>query len=170
MKGTVRGGTVPLVISYRKVTKKPEVQRTRRFVGWKRMLANVAIKAIEAIEDIAYETETEVLDAGEQQVVHWAICVEDPWGLNDQSTLTAQRLPDKPAAGVALEVVRIIEKDSEVPFKGAEPRGAVAPRRPDHEKIRERFRAQLKKDGHYDPEIGPETIDDAFDDAFDEVA
>ena len=81
MSGTTRGGTVPIVFSYRRVTKRPEVKRHRRFVGLKNVVRNIGIKAIELIEDLAYETETEVLDAGEQQVVHWQLQVDDPWGL-----------------------------------------------------------------------------------------
>lgn len=187
MNGTVRGGTVPITVSYRKVTRKPELKRHRRFVGFRRMMAAVAIKVIEAIEEVAYETEVEVLDGGEQQVVHWALDVEDPWGMNNVSSVRATRLPDKPAAGVSLEIVKIIDPDRPYEFKDAAPVGARAPRRPDHDAIRARMRESLapemgnsnngtngtngatdklrealKAGGQYDPELGPETIDDAF--------
>ena len=165
MKGTVRGGTVPLTISYRKVTERPEVERTRRFVGWKRVWANIAIKVIEAIEEVAYEQKDEVLKAGKQSVVHWAIEIENPWDMNDVSTVRAIRVPDKPAAGLSLEVIKIIDPEEPVHFNGAAPVGTPARRSPDQEAIRRRFREQLKEDGHYDPETGPAQVDDAFDGA-----
>jgi hypothetical protein len=104
-----RGGTVPIVISYRRVSEKPKIKRTRRFVGFANVLRNVAVKAIEFVEEMCYETESEVLDAGKQQVVHWALEVDDPWGVNDESSLVAVRTLDKPACGVHCEIITTVE-------------------------------------------------------------
>lgn len=141
-----KGGTVPLTITYRKVTKKPEIKRTRRFIGWRNIVRNIAIKAIEFVEEICYETEREVLDGGEQRAVHWALEVEDPWGDNDRSELIAVRLPDKPASCASLEIITI--DDGEQPITTDE---VVIPERSEaetarQEVVRQRLREQLLRE------------------------
>ena len=156
---TIRGGVVPITISYRKVTKKPETQRTRCFVGLRGILGNLAIRAIEFVEEICYETTAEVLDAGEQQVVHWALEVDDPWGPNDESSLVAVRLPERPASGAAFEIITVIEKKDE-----SQPQAArtIAPeavaaiptsgRQQQQAGIRARMRAQITSESRHTEE------------------
>ena len=156
-QGTVRGGTVPIVFSYRKVTKRPEIKRHRRFVGFKNVMRNLGIKAIELIEDLAYETETEVLDAGEQTVVHWQLQVDDPWRVDGrQAGLIVTRVDDRPACGANFEIVTIDDPaDQDI-----DP-DARARRPSNHGQARKRMREMLKEDGHYDPEAGFPEDDDA---------
>ena len=157
MAKTIRGGTVPIVVSYRKVTKKPVVKRTRAFVGFGQMLRNIAVKAIEFVEDVAYETTNEVLDAGEQKVVHWAIEVDDPWGVNPRSELVAMRVSDKPACGAHFEVISVMEEKDErerareMSSGGRNgndiPPALLRASRPPQAEIRERMRARLASEG-----------------------
>lgn len=157
LHGTTRGGSVPIVFSYRRVTKKPEVKRYRRFVGFKNVARNLAIKAIELVEELAYETETEVLDAGEQQVVHWQLQVDDPWRLGRQAGLLVTRVDDRPACGANFEIVTIDDPNA----KDVDP-DARAHRPKNHETARQRMRDMLQEEGHYDPEAGfPEDDADA---------
>jgi hypothetical protein len=145
-------------MSYRRVTKRPEIKRTRRFVGFRQVWRNIAVKAIEFIEQVAYDTETEVLEAGEQQVVHWAINVEEPWGPNNTARVVAYRTGgDKPASGATFEVITV-EDPAQRNGNGTEPQVARRPR--NHERARERIRAALQRDGHYDPEAGMPPADD----------
>jgi len=152
MDGVVRGGTVPLTISYRKVTKRPEIKKHRRFVGFREIGRRIGAAVIETALDLAYDVETEVLDAGETEVVHWALNIEDPWGPNNSSMMRCTRLPEKPPAGMSLEVVKIL--DEEGPPK---PEEEVAYRGPNHDRARARMAQALQRDGHYDPEAGPPT-------------
>jgi hypothetical protein len=154
---TTRGGTVPLVMSYRRVTKKPVIERHRRFVGWRCLLSNLALKAIELIEEVCYEVQSEVLDAGDQQVVHWALEIDDPWGVHPESALIATRMHERPACGANFEVITVVEAPK-VPSNGSArggPTPPVAPRRPDHEAVQERMRQRIISGGHFDPEAGP---------------
>lgn len=154
MTKPIRGGTVPITISYRRVTKRPTLKRERMFVGWKNVLRNIAVKAITFVEEIAYETTKEELDAGESQVVHWAINVEDPWGPSNTARLVAYRTgEDKPPAGASFEVISIEEPPQVDP-------DAQAVRRPNHAVARQRIREALLREGHYDPEAGPPPEDD----------
>ena len=150
MEGTVRGGTVPLTISYRKVTKRPEIKRTRKFIGFRAIGRKIAMKAIEVTLDLAYEMETEVLDAGQTEVVHWALHVEEPWGPNNNSSIRCVRLPEKPPAGMSLEIVQILEEPAPT-----EPDQTVARRPANHAEVRRRMAEALQRDGHFDPEDPP---------------
>lgn len=153
------GGSVPITISYRRVTKRPKIERKRAFIGWSNVIRNIAIKAIEFVEDLAYEVTSEELEAGESQVVHWALNVEDPWGPNNMSRIVAYKTgADRPPAGASFEVITIEPEDttrynpvSGEPVTGEE----TAPRPPNHDEARERMRAAIRREGLFDPEAGP---------------
>ena len=101
-------GAVPFVISYRKILKTPKVIRRRRFIGVSQLMKNILEKAIEFIEAVAFETETEVIDPGKSVAVHWAVHVEDPWDiqLGREANLIAFRmLDDKPPCGAHFEII-----------------------------------------------------------------
>lgn len=143
-------GTVPFVVSYRKVSKRPKVKHKRKFVGFRKLFRNVGGMFLSAVEDIAYETESEIVDAGKTKVVHWAVNVDDPWGINPQATMVATRLPEKPACGMHYEIV-MLDESLEFP---EEPVNGAASRPPNHEDALTRMRAALERDGHYDVEAG----------------
>jgi hypothetical protein len=156
MNNVVQGGTVPIVMSYRRVTKKPEIKRTKRFIGLKRIIGTLAHRAIEWVEELAYEPETEVLDAGESEVVHWALQVNDPWDVGGQSHLVVTRLADCPPCGMNFETVRIEEPEPVV--EQAQLGDEIpqhAPRRGNHDEARAAMRRMLLNEGHFDPEAGP---------------
>ena len=144
----IRGGSVPITVSYRRVTKRPKLKRTRAFVGWRNVVRNIAIKAISLVEDLAYETTSEELEAGESQVVHWALNVEDPWGPNNTARIVAYRTgDDRPPAGASFEVISIEEPRQVDP-------DARAHRPPNHDQAAARIREALQREGHFDPEAG----------------
>lgn len=165
--GTVKGGRVPFVVSYRRITKRPVYKRIREFVGFRKVLLNLAIKALDFVEDVCFESGNEVVDPGEQSVVHWAVEIDDPWGVNNISHLAARKVLDKPGCGAHYEVIRIVDEKAEQAEakRQAEsdrssapelsPLVASAVRKPEQEKIRQRMRERLLQDGHFDPEAGP---------------
>ena len=153
-QGTVRGGTVPIVFSYRRVTKRPVIKRHRRFVGWRNVARNIGIKAISLVESLAWETEVEELEAGEQTVVHWQLQVDDPWRIGTTAGLIITRVDDRPACGANFEIVTI---EDEQEFD----KDAVARRPANYKRARDQMRTMLKKDGHYDHEAGFPEDDDA---------
>jgi len=164
-----KGGASPFVISYRRITKRPVYERVRNFVGFRRMFLNAIVKALDIVEDVCFETQNEVVDPGEHTVVHWAIEVDDPWGVNNVAELTARRVPDKPGCGGHFEVIRVIDEkaERETALKQAQPdeRPTVAPavlakHRPAQDAIRQRMRERLIQEGHFDPEAGPPPKDD----------
>lgn len=153
---TIRGGTVPLVFSYRRVTKRPVIKRHRRFIGFRNVARNIGIKLISLVEDLAWETEIEELEAGEQVVVHWQLQLDDPWRIERQTGLIVTRVDERPPCGANFEIVTIDIPDEEV-----DP-DARAARPANHKQARERMRDMLQRDSHFDPEAGfPEDDADA---------
>ena len=151
LSGTTIAGTVPIVFSYRRVTKRPKIERTRRFVGLKRVFGTLVHRAIEWVEELAYEVQDEVMDAGREEAVHWALQVDDPWGPSAQSQLIVTRMPDRPACGANFEIIRIEEPQSQ-------PDTPERARRPaNFEQARSRMREMLQREEHYaaDEELEP---------------
>ncbi len=108
MQVKMREGAVPFVISYRKILKKPKIERRRIFVGPLQLMKNAAVKLIELFEVVAYETVTDVKDPGKSVAVHWAVEVEDPWDATPGSemNLVAVRMgEDLPPCGAHFEIV-----------------------------------------------------------------
>lgn len=99
---------VPIVVTYRKIIKKPKIVRQRRFVGAVQMVKNILAKAIELVEEAAFESKTEVIDPGQSVSVHWAISVEDPWDTTtgaEKGLVAYRMLNDIPPSGVHFEVI-----------------------------------------------------------------
>lgn len=108
MKVQMSDAGVPIVVTYRKVLRKPKLKRRRRYLGVIQTVKNLLVKAIEAVEEAAFDTETEVIDPGQSVSVHWAISVEDPWDTTTgaEKNLVAYRmLNDIPPSGVHFEVI-----------------------------------------------------------------
>jgi hypothetical protein len=149
-------GTVPFVVSYRKVNKRPEIKTERKFVGIRQMYRNLVGMVLNAVEDVAYETDTVIDEEGlKTKVVHWAVNVDDPWGINDTASMVATRLPEKPACGMHYEIV-MIDESLEFPIQtpGGINGSGVASRPENHEDALARMRDALKREGHFDPEVG----------------
>jgi hypothetical protein len=108
MKVSLSDAGVPFVVSYRKVLKKPKVERNRRFVGISRMTKNVLVKAIEFMESVAFETRTNVIEPGKSVAVHWAISVEDPFDTTtgrEKNLIAYRMLDDMPPCGAHFEII-----------------------------------------------------------------
>ena len=108
MHAQMRDGAVPFVITYRKILEKPKLERIRKFVGPLQLAKNLAVKAIELVENIAFETNTEVLDPGRSVAVHWAVQVEDPWDGTpgrEMNLIAYRMLDDVPPCGAHFEIL-----------------------------------------------------------------
>jgi hypothetical protein len=113
------GGAVPIVITHRTVTKAPEIERKRRFVGFVEGLKSLAVKAIELIEETFWEEEREVKDLGASQVVHYAVDIfHETDGVNQfPAKLRVTQLPGttRPACGAHFEVIKVAENNKVTP-------------------------------------------------------
>lgn len=106
--GAIADGGVPFVVSYRKILRKPKIKRERRFVGAVQLVKNLLVKAIETVEQAAFETTTEYVEPGESVVVHWAVDIEDPFDTRPGQfkNLVAYRMEnDVPPHGLRYEVL-----------------------------------------------------------------
>lgn len=115
MNVAMRGeNAVPIVITHRTVTKAPEIERKRKFVGLFEGLKTLAVKAIELVEETFWEEEREVKDLGESKVVHYAIDIfHETDGVNDYpARLRVTQLPGntRPACGAHFEVIKVNEE------------------------------------------------------------
>lgn len=156
LSGVTAGGTVPIVFTYRRVTKRPEIRRTKSFIGWKRVVGTLLYRAIEWVEELAYVSEITEISPGREQAVHWALQVEDPWSGDMQSNLVVTRMPDRPACGANFEIIRIEEPDA-VPEDGSPMRA----RRPaNFEEARGRMREMLQREEEYADAGSPPVHDD----------
>ena len=105
--GTIADGGVPFVVTYRKILKRPKIKRERKFVGTIQLVKNLIAKAIEAVEQAAFETTTEYLDPGKSVAVHWAVTVADPFDTRpgQEKPLVCFRMEnDIPPNGLHFEV------------------------------------------------------------------
>lgn len=108
MKVAVSDNAVPFVITYRRIIRKPKLVRRRKFVGPVQFAKNVLVKMIDFVEEMAFSTETEVIDPGHSVSVHWAIQVEDPWDVapGREANLIAFRMDnDMPPCGAHFEII-----------------------------------------------------------------
>ena len=148
MTKIVRGGHVPITFTYRRVTKRPEIKRSKSFIGWKRIVGTLVHRAIEWVEELAYEPRNEVLEAGKEEAGHWALQVEDPWGPNDNSQLVVARGPELCHGGMNFEMIRIEEPPEAAEI--AEQEQAHARRPANFEHARSRMRDMLHREARYD--------------------
>jgi hypothetical protein len=145
-------GSVPFVVSYKKVSRRPKVKTKRRFVGIRGVFKNVVGKITSEIDEIFFTYEQEIMEQGVTKVVHWAIDVNDPWGVNERAGIVATRLPEIPPCGTHYEIT-MLDPSMEIPTEPQQVNGAVR-RPPNHEEALKRMREALVRDGHYDPEAG----------------
>lgn len=107
MKITMKDGAVPFVITFRKILQRPKIKRKRQFVGPGQFVKNMLLKALEMVDDAAFETITDVEDPGKTVAVHWAVSVEDPWDVTTgEANLIAYRMDgDRPPCGAHFEII-----------------------------------------------------------------
>lgn len=98
---------VPILIDHTTVYQEPKITRRRRFIGLQAGLKILAAKAIDAVLDSFWETEQEVLDAGKQETVHYAIEVRDEPGAG-QPELVVSRLDGqgRPGCGLYFNIIK----------------------------------------------------------------
>lgn len=146
----------PMVITYRQVFRRPQVAFARKFVGFKKLVANIRAKVKEVVEELAFDTERTVIDAGDSRAVHWAINVRDPWESSGEAELVAYQIPGlKPPAGYHFEVVQIMPP---APEPVAEPRNGVSHNPPAGvaDRIRQSMRNPFDNDHNDTAEDEPE--------------
>ena len=99
---------VPIIVAHRTVTREPQIQRSRRFVGLRVGLKALAAKAMDILHEAFWEVENEVLDAGQSTVVLYAIQINDPPGAEEPELLVS-RLDgaSRPGAGAYFEVINV---------------------------------------------------------------
>lgn len=99
---------VPIVIAKHTVRQEPKIVKKRRFVGFRAGLAALAERAIDTVLDCFWETEREVIDRGQSDVIHYAIDVNDDPGA-EAPELVVTRLDGKarPGAGIYCEVISV---------------------------------------------------------------
>lgn len=152
---TIRGGATPICITYRSAPSKPVIKRTKKFVGWRNVAKNIIGAVADFAHSIAYEETETIEEVDGATAVHWAIEVDDPWGVNPEAGLVAVRVPERPPAGVHFEIFKVAPKQDPI----SAPRvGDEIPARPrardDQNDVRARMRDALVKGGHFDPEAG----------------
>lgn len=110
---------VPIVITHRTVTKAPEIERKKKFVGFLEGFKTLIVKGIELIEESFWEEEREVKDLGESTVVHYAVDIfHETDGVNTfPANLRVTQLPGttRPACGAHFEVIKVAEKNDVKP-------------------------------------------------------
>jgi len=134
MQVRVKEGAVPFVITYRKVLRAPKIERSRVFVGPVQLAKNIALRAIEFFETIAYETETKVLDPGQATAVHWAVDIPDPWEDGGRELSAYRMLDDMPPCGMHFEVIspppQIAQHQQEIVPEPTQEKPVMAPPTP----------------------------------------
>jgi len=105
---------VPIIIAKRQVKKEPRIVKKRRFVGFRQGIGTLLDKSIDLILDAFWDTEQEVLDAGESSVVHYAIDVmDDPGAGAPELVVTKLVGKARPGCGVYCEVISpVINEES----------------------------------------------------------
>lgn len=107
-KLSISDAGVPFVITYRKILRKPKMTRERRFVGAINMMKNLIVKAIETIEDVAFETSIEEIDPGQSVSVHWAVTIPDAYDPTtgcEKNLVAFRMLNDMPPCGAHFEII-----------------------------------------------------------------
>ncbi len=136
---------VPIIIAKRRVKTEPKIEKRRKFVGFKQGFGTLLYKAIDTVLDCFWDMEQTVIDAGESDVVHYAIDVSDDPGAG-RPELVVTRLVGKarPGCGVYCEVISPATNDEAMePFEPRPPEQEeshakmVQPKlkRPDHQSI-----------------------------------
>lgn len=114
---------VPIILAKRKVKTEPKILKKRRFVGFKQGFGTLLYKAIDGILDCFWDVEQEVLDAGESEIVHYAIDVSDDPGAGAPELVVTKLVGRaRPGCGFYCEVISpVINTDAgEMPHTPAQ--------------------------------------------------
>jgi hypothetical protein len=162
---TLVGGSTPICITYRRGSERPVLKRTRRFVGWRKLVKNAIGLIADALDSIAYETEEKMELPADSVAVHWALEVDNPWDSASESRIVAIQVPEVPAAGTHFEIFKVDPRmKAQAPDKESEPAPRKAPAgrpvapkngSPEQAEVRDRLRKAILNNGLYDPEAGP---------------
>lgn len=104
----------PVVITYRKVFRRPKFNVESKFVGFRKAVHNAWVKLLALVDDVAFETKQDLIDPGESKAVHWALHIERPWESGSRAGVVAIQIPgDVPHSGLHCEVISIVEEGEE---------------------------------------------------------
>jgi hypothetical protein len=102
----------PIVFTYRRVLRRPQIEVEQRFVGLYQFVKNVVSKVGELLDELAFEEKRNVVDPGESQAVHWALQVRDPFESTGTAEVVAfQTTGYRPPAGFHFEVISVVEHE-----------------------------------------------------------
>jgi hypothetical protein len=133
---------VPIIIAKRRVKSEPKVEKKRRFVGLKQGFGTLIYRAIDTVLDCFWDMEQNIIDAGESDVVHYAIDVCDDQGAGGPE-LIVTKLAGKarPGCGVYCEVISPTINEEMVP--------PMDPRPPEQEESRAKMvQPKARRPGH----------------------
>lgn len=126
---------VPIIIAKRQVKQEPKIVKKRRFVGLKQGLGTLLYKAIDGVLECFWDVEQEVLDAGDSDVIHYAIDINDaPGQAEPELVVTKLHGKARPGCGVYCEVISPISAET----------AAETPRAPEQEESKAKL-VQPKK-------------------------
>ena len=115
---------VPIIVAKRRVTKEPKIVKKRKFVGIRQGLGTLLDKAIDTVLECFWDTQQEVLDAGESDVINYAIDVIDTPGQGaPELVVTKLHGEARPGCGVYCEVIspvlntEVVEGQPHVPVQ-----------------------------------------------------
>lgn len=97
---------VPIIIAKRLVKTEPKIEKKRRFVGFKQGFGTLVYKVIDTVLDCFWDMEQTIIDAGESEIVHYAIDVsDDPGSSGPELIVTKLAGKARPGCGVYCEVI-----------------------------------------------------------------
>lgn len=156
--------SAPLVFTYKRVTKRPSYKQIRTFVGLRRLATNALTMVFDLLDDLCFDHEQATTDPGESTAVHWAVEVEDPWGINPSTNLVCTKIPEVPdRVGAHYEISRLVDPAAEAAALRVQlepkseplvPGHVLRSMRPEQEATRARMRAALNGQASIPP-LGP---------------
>lgn len=108
---------VPIIIAKRLVKRDPKISKTRKFVGIKQGLGTLVDKTIDVILECFWDVEQNIEDAGEFDMVHYAIDISDDPGAGAPELVVTKLVgKGRPGCGIYCEVISpVLESVEEQP-------------------------------------------------------
>jgi len=103
----IHDSVAPIVLTYRRVFRKPSFADKTTFVGVWGFAKNMGRKVAALLHECAYHTERETLDPGHSTVVHYSLNIRDPWDVTagEGELVATNHGPDKPPSALNFTVI-----------------------------------------------------------------